>query len=67
MGEISAMLCNYRDNVENCCTATSGLGIEKYGGLTDYYAALHKPILWDLTALERAWVNGYRQGQKEAR
>lgn len=63
MGEISATLCNYRDDVENCCTATSGLGIEKHGGLTDCSAALHKPVellSWE----ERVWLDGYQRGRK---
>ena len=71
MGEISATLCNYRDDVDKCCAATSGLGVPKHGGLTDLVAALqHLGIapeqkLNGLTELEKAWVAGYIQGRRE--
>ena len=65
MGEISATLCNYRDDVDKCCCATSGLGIQKHGGLTDSVAALQQQMMDGLTDLEKAWVAGYIQGRRE--
>jgi len=53
------------DKDDNCCAATSGLGVQNYGGLTDGSAALQQQMMDGLTELEKAWVAGYIQGRKE--